>query len=178
MSKFRGLIKALTDLLYNSTAMDKFQYNDKLREYLNGTNFTDFREWMNSLPHMHPNDTYTNYDETPEPIIGKVCGYISLVVCVFGTIANILNIAVLTRKEMVCTPVNRILTGLAVADMMVMLEYIPFAYYYYFVLPRKHDYPYPWAVYMLFHTNFAQVMHTISICLTLALAIWRYIAIR
>lgn len=41
----------------------------------------------------------------------RVHGYLSLVVCIFGTIANILNIAVLTRKEMNGSPINRILTG-------------------------------------------------------------------
>lgn len=46
------------------------------------------------------------------------------------------------------------------------------------VLPKQMDFPQPWAVYMLFHMHFAQVLHTISICLTLSLAIWRYIAIR
>ena len=40
-----------------------------------------------------------------------VHGYLSLVVCIFGTIANILNIVVLTRKEMNGSPINRILTG-------------------------------------------------------------------
>ena len=38
-------------------------------------------------------------------------GYFSLVVCLFGTLANIVNIAVLTRKEMNGSPINRILTG-------------------------------------------------------------------
>lgn len=41
-------------------------------------------------------------------------GYLSLVVCLFGTIANILNIVVLTRKEMNGSPINRILTGMCV----------------------------------------------------------------
>ncbi|PSN45301.1 hypothetical protein C0J52_12487 [Blattella germanica] len=104
-------------------------------------------------------------------------GYLSLVVCVFGTVANALNVAVLTRKEMVSAPINRILTALAVADMLVMLEYMPFAIYQYLVSPDQ-DMPYRGAVFVLFHSHFTQVLHTISICLTLALAIWRYIAIR
>jgi hypothetical protein len=41
----------------------------------------------------------------------SIHGYVSMVVCIFGTIANILNIAVLTRKEMNGSPINRILTG-------------------------------------------------------------------
>jgi hypothetical protein len=105
-------------------------------------------------------------------------GYFSLVVCIFGTLANVLNVAVLTRKDMACAPINRILTALAIADMLVMMEYVPYAFYAYLVLPGEIDMPYSWAMFVLFHSHFSQVLHTISIGLTLVLAIWRYIAIR
>ncbi|XP_067002348.1 G-protein coupled receptor dmsr-1 [Anabrus simplex] len=108
----------------------------------------------------------------------RIHGYVSLAVCLFGTVANLLNVAVLTRKDMACAPINRILTGLAVADMLVMVEYVPFACYMYFILPRRLEYTYSSAAFLLFHMHFAQVLHTISICLTLTLAVWRYIAIR
>ncbi|CAG9863984.1 unnamed protein product [Phyllotreta striolata] len=102
--------------------------------------------------------------------------YTSILVCAFGSIANCLNIAVLTRREMYNAPVNRILSALAVADMLLMLEYIPFAYYYHREKGRK-DFYYYGAVFMLFHMNYSQVLHTVSICLTLSLAIWRFLAI-
>ncbi|XP_015439943.1 PREDICTED: sex peptide receptor-like [Dufourea novaeangliae] len=105
-------------------------------------------------------------------------GYVALIVCLFGTLANMLNIIVLTRKNMVTAPINRILTGLAAADMLVMLEYIPFAIYKYMVLPQRKKFPYGWAVFVLCHMHFTQTLHTISIAITLTLAIWRYIAIR
>ncbi|XP_021914610.1 sex peptide receptor-like [Zootermopsis nevadensis] len=108
----------------------------------------------------------------------SVHGYLSLIVCIFGTVANALNVAVLTRKDMASAPINRILTALAIADMLVMLEYIPYACYAYLVLPGELNMPYKWAVFVLFHSHFTQVLHTISIGLTLVLAIWRYIAIR
>jgi hypothetical protein len=108
----------------------------------------------------------------------SVHGYFSLVVCVFGTLANVLNVAVLTRKEMASAPINRLLTALAIADMLVMLEYVPYACYAYLVLPGEINMPYNWAVFVLFHCHFTQVLHTISIGLTLVLAVWRYIAIR
>ncbi|XP_054009274.1 G-protein coupled receptor dmsr-1-like [Hylaeus anthracinus] len=108
----------------------------------------------------------------------KYHGYVALVVCLFGTLANMLNIVVLTRKDMVTTPINQILTGLATTDMLVMLEYIPFAIYMYIVLPKRPTFPYGWAVFVLFHMHFAQLLHTISIAITLTLAVWRYIAIR
>jgi len=58
-----------------------------------------------------------------------VHGYISLMVCIFGIAANVMNIVVLTRKGMV-TPTNSILTALATADLMTMLSYLPYAIYF------------------------------------------------
>ena len=51
-----------------------------------------------------------------------------MLVCVVGTLFNLANILVLTNKDM-RNPVNMILTGIAVADFLVMLEYIPFTIY-------------------------------------------------
>lgn len=103
--------------------------------------------------------------------------YLSISVCVFGTVANILNIIVLTRKDMASAPINRILTALAMADMLLMIEYIPFVYYYHLELLGKRDFPYYGAVFMLLHNHVTQILHTISVCLTLTLAVWRYLAI-
>ncbi|KAH8418264.1 hypothetical protein KR222_007639, partial [Zaprionus bogoriensis] len=106
-------------------------------------------------------------------------GYVSLVVCILGTIANTLNIIVLTRREM-RSPTNAILTGLAVADLAVMLEYIPYTVHDYILtdsLPREEKLSYSWACFIRFHSIFAQVLHTISIWLTVTLAVWRYIAV-
>src|SRR6266481_4031172 len=57
---------------------------------------------------------------------GGVHGYSSLFVCLFGCIMNLLNLVVLTRREM-HNPTNAILTGLAFADLLNDLEYMPFA---------------------------------------------------
>ncbi|XP_043475242.1 G-protein coupled receptor dmsr-1 [Leptopilina heterotoma] len=148
-------------------------------------------DYINSM--SYANETNDDDDETVTTQIDCYCsgaardlailykayhGYVALVVCVFGTVANILNIMVLTRKDMVVAPINRILTGLASADMLVMVEYIPFAIYVYLVLPENKIFPYGWAVFVLFHMHFSHVLHTISIALTLTLAVWRYIAIR
>ena len=38
-------------------------------------------------------------------------GYTSIIVCLFGILTNILNILVLTRKEMNASPINKILAG-------------------------------------------------------------------
>ncbi|ODN04087.1 Sex peptide receptor [Orchesella cincta] len=100
-------------------------------------------------------------------------GYTSLVVCLFGCFANILNLIVLTRKEMI-NPTNAILTGLALADLLNMIEYMPYAVYMNYLTHRK---TYGWALFVLTHSNFSQVCHTISIWLTVTLAVWRYIMV-
>ncbi|XP_073953466.1 G-protein coupled receptor dmsr-1-like [Choristoneura fumiferana] len=105
-------------------------------------------------------------------------GYFSLLVCFFGTLANALNVVVLTRRDLAAAPINRLLKWLAVADVFVMMEYVPFAVYRYLVLPGQREMPYKWAAYLLFHMHFAQIFHTASICLTLSLAVWRYVAIK
>ena len=48
-----------------------------------------------------------------------------MLVCMLGTLFNFANILVLTHRDM-RNPVNMILTGIAVADCLVMIEYIPF----------------------------------------------------
>lgn len=105
-------------------------------------------------------------------------GYIALLICLLGSAANSVNIAVLSRKEM-ASSTNSILTGLAVADLLVMLDYIPFALHLYTNIGSEYNRnSYGWAVFVYFHSIFSQTFHTISIWLTITLAIWRYIAIK
>ncbi|XP_055912963.1 G-protein coupled receptor dmsr-1-like [Eupeodes corollae] len=107
-------------------------------------------------------------------------GYVSLLVCILGILANTLNIIVLTRREM-RSPTNAILTGLAIADLTVMVDYIPFACHENILpsmnYPREKQLTYSWAWFVKFHSIFAQTCHTISIWLTVTLAVWRYIAV-
>ncbi|RWS28231.1 FMRFamide receptor-like protein [Leptotrombidium deliense] len=108
-----------------------------------------------------------------------VHGYLSLFVCIFGIISNILNIIVLTRKEMQSST-NSILTGLALADMLVMIDYIPFSIHFFLDTDNKSVaelYSYHWSLFTLTHAHFSVVCHTISTWLTVLLAIWRYLAV-
>ncbi|XP_063378199.1 G-protein coupled receptor dmsr-1-like [Cydia fagiglandana] len=105
-------------------------------------------------------------------------GYIALVICLLGSVANSVNIAVLSRKEM-ASSTNTILTGLAVADLLVMIDYIPFAFLIYVKVGTEQSRnSYAAAVFVYFHSIFSQTFHTVSIWLTITLAIWRYIAIK
>lgn len=105
-----------------------------------------------------------------------VHGYLALAVCVFGLTTNLLSIIVLTRKTMV-SPTNAILAGLAIADIMVMVMYVPFTLNNYLQVLGKASFSYAWAVFMLTFVHITQVFHTVSIWLTVVLAVWRYLAI-
>ncbi|XP_053965553.1 G-protein coupled receptor dmsr-1 [Anastrepha ludens] len=169
-----------SDLLpnVNLSSFDKLVTDDELRDFLK----------------LYEKYNYAKRNSTHEPECYDYCtgelyrmlrtyngvhGYVALLICIFGTIANILNIIVLTKKDMAKAPINKILKWLAIADMFVMIEYIPFAsYQYIYMKPGEKDFSYAWAVFILFHMHFTQVLHTISIGLTVTLAIWRYVAIR
>ena len=62
-----------------------------------------------------------------------------MVVCILGTLFNIANILVLTHKDMKMNPINMILTGIAVADCLVMVEYIPFTIHMYLLEHWERD---------------------------------------
>ena len=93
-----------------------------------------------------------------------------------------MNILVLTHKDMRSNPINVILTGIAVADILLLLEYIPFTVHMYLMDEKSRSleerFSFSWGVFLLFHTNFTIMIHTVSIWLTLCLAIWRWIMIK
>ncbi|XP_029651562.1 sex peptide receptor [Octopus sinensis] len=105
----------------------------------------------------------------------KYHGYLSLVVCFFGIVTNIINITVLTRKHM-RTPVNLILTSLAVADILTMASYLPFSWHFYckYPNPNPHRNTFGWMQFLIFHINFTTTTHTVSVWLGVLLAIFRY----
>jgi len=108
-------------------------------------------------------------------------GYLSIIVCFLGIILNLLNLIVLGHKEMRSNPINLILFSIAVADILLMVDYIPFAVHMYIMEQqnsREEQLSYVWGIVLLVHVNFSLMIHTVSIWLTLSLAIWRYIMIK
>lgn len=101
----------------------------------------------------------------------------SLCICIFGCITNILNFIVLTRKGL-RTHINYILAALAISDFLVMLVYVPYALDYAFDLnTRVERLSYSYAHYVYTHAMLSQTAHTISIFLTIILALWRYVSV-
>lgn len=113
---------------------------------------------------------------------GRIHGYVAVAVCLFGVLSNSANIIVLTRRNMISST-NTILLWLAVADLLTMLDYLPFAIHFYIMEPIDPERPafstpeFSWICFLLFHASFSIVCHTMAIWLTIALAIFRYIYI-
>ena len=108
----------------------------------------------------------------------RIHGYISLAACTFGSTSNAMNIAVLTRRALI-SPTNLLLTALAVADMLTMVFYIPYAAYFYcYARPDEFGrHPAAWIRYLLFNNGFNITAHTIAMWLTVSLAVFRYFAV-
>ncbi|XP_045109775.1 G-protein coupled receptor dmsr-1-like isoform X1 [Portunus trituberculatus] len=96
-------------------------------------------------------------------------------VAVTGVVTNLLNVVTLTRPCM-ATPTNLLLLGLAVADLLVVTEYIPYAASMLVggdSLVEAREY----ALYIITHAHLSQVCHTIAIWLTVSLALWRWVVV-
>ncbi|KAL1517945.1 hypothetical protein ABEB36_001641 [Hypothenemus hampei] len=125
------------------------------------------------------NNTYCNFENFDHQYRQYVHGYLSLSVCVFGSLTNIFNIFILITKTM-RSPTNFILTGLALADLLVMLQYIPFTVHrnLHPIPLRYTHYSYAWALFYKFYSFSTLVLHFIACMLTIILAVWRYVFIR
>lgn len=159
---------------------------DKLEYYVNVTYeaVTDYY-YENSTSTSTMGNYISDVPESPalrtfETKYKPVHGYLAASVCVFGVVANMLNIIVLTRKNMVSST-NIILTGLAISDGLTMAFYFPWALQMYVIhgtavsLDRDTE---GCAKFQLSYAIISVVVHSISIWLTVSLAVFRYVFIR
>ena len=108
----------------------------------------------------------------------SIHGYLSLVVCAFGILLNVLNVIVLTRRPML-NATNCLLAALAVTDFLTMSVYVPYAGYFYCYASPTPDYGHRlgWIVYLIFNNNFSITAHTVAVWLTVSIAVFRYIVV-
>jgi hypothetical protein len=111
-------------------------------------------------------------------------GWLSIIFCVFGIPTNLFNILVLTRQNMIKSPTNTILTGIAFSDLIIMISYSIFSLYFYIIhIDNFHD-PFAnyntffWTHFSLFHVFLSVTTHSISIWFTVYLAFFRYFFIK
>jgi thyrotropin-releasing hormone receptor len=84
-----------------------------------------------------------------------------------------------SRCRLQITPTNHLLTALAIADLLTMISYLPYAVYFYCItLPdEQYGHSMGWVIYLLFNTYFTITTHTAAMWLTVALAVFRYLVV-
>lgn len=89
---------------------------------------------MDTLNGSAFNGNFTNYwyggrgFEDFSEIYGSIHKPLVLIISLFGVLANTVNIVVLTRRDMI-TPTNILLTGLSVAQLLLLLSYLSLVLY-------------------------------------------------
>ncbi|XP_052212274.1 G-protein coupled receptor dmsr-1-like [Dreissena polymorpha] len=135
----------------------------------------------NNVTEGYTGDVTQNPVETFGGWFTSIHGYSSLIVCLFGIPTNIINITVLSRKDM-RNPTNALLCWLAVSDLLTMMPYVPFVIHFYCAFDPSDSSPekltFSWVMYMLFLINFVATTHTISNWLGVSLAVFRYVQLR
>ncbi|KAK0394203.1 hypothetical protein QR680_000615 [Steinernema hermaphroditum] len=107
--------------------------------------------------------------------------YLSTIICVGGLLANFMHIIVLTRPVMRKCAINRILSLMAICDMLIMVSYIIFTVRFGFAIDSSDPpvgYDLGWIVFLMVHVVFSIALHTISLYLSVVTAFIRYKALK
>ncbi|CDW55762.1 7 transmembrane receptor [Trichuris trichiura] len=110
---------------------------------------------------------------------GYVHGYLSTLICCLGILANFATIAVLTRPAM-RTSVNIILAGIAACHAVTMFTYLIFTLRGMLMNDcNYHIYStYMWQAVVVTHADLSVILQSISLWLTVGLAVVRYLVLR
>ena len=108
-------------------------------------------------------------------------GYVAVALCLYGLLSNFFTILIFSRRGM-RTPVNVLLTAIAIADSLTMLPYIPYAIYFYIVVKCvkwecASQYSQFWVTYMLVSNRLFLTFHNVAIWLTVSLSVIRWISV-
>ncbi|XP_062587063.1 G-protein coupled receptor dmsr-1-like [Saccostrea cucullata] len=124
--------------------------------------------------------------EDPEGLQAYACGvyrihgYFILTLCCFGIPTNIVNIIILTHKSL-RSPVNNILTGIAISDLVTMVITVPLGLHFYIrngLDITENKYTYEWSMFLAFYAMMTITMQTVSIWLGVCMSFFRYVYIK
>ena len=111
----------------------------------------------------------------------RIHGWLSLAVCIFGLISHIINMIVLTRKNMIRRETNIILLAISISDFLVLTTTTPYLIHFYIIHRDKSIFiPDPerdtkaWTIFLKTHIMSSVTFHTISVWLTVYLSCFRF----
>lgn len=113
------------------------------------------------------NDFYDRFDQ--------IHTWLSLVLCLFGLLANLLTATVLTRPTM-ATVVNKLLTVVAFCDSCLLSIYMVYLVHYKFLIKTicpANQMTFIWALFSLMHADASIVLRAISLWLSVIIAAYR-----
>lgn len=106
-------------------------------------------------------------------------GYLCTAICSFGILTNLINVVVLTKRQM-RTSINVLLTGIAFCDMGTMASYL--IYIVHFVLSdhacNPYLYTYGWMFFLMCHVMLSIALHTTTLWLSVVMAFIRNMTLR
>lgn len=113
----------------------------------------------------------TNYKNFHSPLV--------VVICLFGVVCNVANVIVLTKPKMRTSPTNVILTGLSLAQICLLINYLCYTIYGVWDADECNESTksYRWLIYLLLNVNLNVLFHTIGLVHTSLIAVFRYIAV-
>lgn len=155
-------------VLINLFQVDTNQTNVSLRNYKE-TSLLDLSSYI--LPFSY--------------FYSQIHGWLSLFVCVIGIPLNIIDIFILKKTKVATYTTNSILILISSMDTIIMIFYVPFSVHYYIqytspylseLLPERDNFY--WTCYSILNTYISITFHSISIWLTVYLAIYRQVTLK
>lgn len=134
---------------------------------------------LNLFPETNDTEQFfgrlSKFREAYEPYHAYIC----CIICTFGVLTNIINILVLTNRQM-RTSVNVLLTGIAICDMATMFSYL--IYVIQFLLVKKKcdstTYGFGWMAWLVNHAVLSIAFHSTDLWLAVAVAFVRRMTLK
>uniref|UniRef100_A0A915PHV4 G-protein coupled receptors family 1 profile domain-containing protein n=1 Tax=Setaria digitata TaxID=48799 RepID=A0A915PHV4_9BILA len=104
--------------------------------------------------------------------------YLSMLLCIFGLLANCTHIWILRRPSMLRSSVHTVLICIALADSGTMSSYVIYLLRYEFYASSTGGYSYGWVVLLKVHVILSTALHGISLYLLVFMAYIRLCSIQ